>query len=91
MPKPLILSLASFGFVLAVLGYQVRSAERPTEVAEPFTKPPEVRPIEQQQPPPSPLRRPKIVVKKSQRQLFLFSDDRLVRTYRYLMNQSHMR
>jgi murein L,D-transpeptidase YafK len=44
--------------------------------------PPEVGPIEQRQPLRLPLNQPRIVVKKGQRQLLLFSSERLVRTYR---------
>jgi murein L,D-transpeptidase YafK len=81
MPKPLILTLA-FSFALAVLGCQVRSAERATKAADPSTKPPEVSPIAQRQPLQLPLSQPKIVVKKGQRQLLLFSSEKLVRSYR---------
>jgi murein L,D-transpeptidase YafK len=82
MPKLFSLTFAFFGLILAVLGCQVRSAERVTKAADPLTQPPEVRPLEQQQPLQLPLSQPKIVVKKSQRQLLLFSGDKLVRTYR---------
>jgi murein L,D-transpeptidase YafK len=82
MPKPLRLTFALFGLILAVLGCQVRSAERVTRAADTFTKPPEVRAIEQRQSLQLPLSQPKIVVKKGQRKLLLFSEDKLVRTYR---------
>jgi murein L,D-transpeptidase YafK len=82
MSKPLGLTLAFCGLILAVPGCQVGSAERVTKTADPLTKPPEVRPIEQRQPLQLPLSQPKIIVKKSQRQLLLFSGDKLVRTYR---------
>ena len=90
MPKPLRLTFAFFSLILAVLGCQVRSAERVTNAADPFTKPPEVRPIEQRQPLQLPLSQPKIVVKKNQRQLLLFSGDKLVRTYRVGLGLSPM-
>lgn len=82
MPKPLRLAFAFFSLILTVAGCQVRSAERVTKPADPFTKPPEVRPIAQRQPLQLPLSQPRIVVKKSQRQLLLFSGEKLVRTYR---------
>ena len=82
MPKPLRLTFTFFSLILALLSCQVRSAERVTKAADTSTKPPEVSPPEQRQPLPSPLSQPKIVVKKGQRQLFLFSGDKLVRTYR---------
>ena len=82
MPKPLILTFAFFSLILALLGCQVRSAERVTRGADPSTKPPEVSPLEQRRPLQLPLSQPKIVVKKGQRQLLLFSGEKLVRTYR---------
>lgn len=82
MPKPLRLTFAFFSLILAVLGCEVRSAELVTKSADPFTKPPEVRPIAQRQPLQLPLSQPKLVVKKGERQLLLFSGDKLVRTYR---------
>jgi hypothetical protein len=75
MPKPLRLILAFCGLILAVGIFQVRSAE-------PFTRTLGVRPIAQRRPLQLPLNQPKVVVKKSQRQLLLFSGEKLVRTYR---------
>ncbi len=75
MPKPLRLTFAFCGLILAVAIFQVRSAE-------PFTKTPGVKLIAQRQPLQLPLNQPKIVVKKGQRQLLLFSGEKLVRTYR---------
>ena len=82
MPTPLRLTFVFFGLTLAVIGCQVRSAERVKKAGDPFTKPPEASPIEKRQPLHLPLSQPKIVVRKSQRQLFLFSGNKLVRTYR---------
>jgi murein L,D-transpeptidase YafK len=82
MSKPFKLSLAFLALILAVLGHQVRSAERVATAVDPLAKPSAVRPLEQRQPLRLPLSQPKIVVKKSQRQLLLFSGGKLVRTYR---------
>jgi murein L,D-transpeptidase YafK len=82
MPKPFRLTFAFFGLTLAVLVCQLRSAERVTKAADPSTKPAEVSPHAQRQPLQLPLSLPKIVVKKGQRQLLLFSGEKLVRTYR---------
>ena len=49
---------------------------------DPSTKPPGVSPLAQRQPLQLPLSQPKIVVKKGQRQLLLFSGEKLLRTYR---------
>lgn len=75
------LTLAFFGLILALLGFQVRSAERVPKAADSPAKPPEVSPLAQRQPLQLPLSQPKIVVKKRGRQLLLFSGERLVRTY----------
>jgi murein L,D-transpeptidase YafK len=82
MPKPLRLPFAFFALILTVPACQVRSAGRVKRSADPLTKAPEVRPIAQRQPLQLPLSQPKIVVKKGQRQLLLFSGEKLVRTYR---------
>ena len=82
MPKHHLLVLTLFSLVLVVVGCNVRSAERTTKVAGPAEQSSTNEPIEQRQPLPSPLRAPKILVRKSQRQLLLFSDNKLVRTYR---------
>ena len=81
MPKPLISTFAFFSLILALLACQVRSAEL-TKAADPSTNPPEVSLLKQRQPLQLPLSQPKIVVKKGQRQLLLFSGEKLVRTYR---------
>lgn len=80
MPK-LRLTLAFFGLILALLGCQVRSAERVPKAADSSRKPVEVSPLAQRQPLQLPLSQPRIVVKKGQRQLLLFSGEKLVRTY----------
>ena len=82
MSKPFRLTFAFFGLTLAVLGCQLRSPERVTKAADPSTKLPEASPLAQRPPLQLPLAQPKIVVKKSQRQLLLFSGDKLVRAYR---------
>jgi murein L,D-transpeptidase YafK len=82
MPRPFKLTFAFLALVMAVFGYQARSAERIAKVVDSPTKLPETRPIEQRQPLQLPLSQPKIVVRKSQRQLLLFSGGKLVRTYR---------
>jgi len=75
------LTLTFFSLILALLGCQVRSAERVPKAAESPAKPPEVSPVAQRQPLQLPLSQPKIVVKKGQRHLLLFSGEKLVRTY----------
>src|SRR5437762_890137 len=89
MRKPLLLTVAFIGLVLFTLGCQVRSAELTAAGTERDTRAPEnrVRPTENGQPLNLPLREPKIVVKKNQRQLLLFSGDKLVRTYRIGLGQ----
>jgi murein L,D-transpeptidase YafK len=78
------LLLVFFSFVLIALGSAVRSADRTAGSSEPALRATDnhVRPAEQRQPLEMPLVRPRIVVKKGQRQLILFSEDKLVRTYR---------
>jgi murein L,D-transpeptidase YafK len=78
MTKALLLIIALFSLILLASSCQVRSAERIAKATEPSAN----QPIEQRQPLQLPVRQPKIVVKKSQRQLLLFSADKLVRTYR---------
>ena len=81
MPKPLILILTLFSLVLIATSCQVKSAARTTRTAEPSVNSAANQPVEQRQGLQLPLRQPKIVVKKGQRQLLLFSADKLVRTY----------
>ena len=81
MPKPLILILTLFSVVLIATSCQVKSAGRTSRSAEPSVNLSANETIEQQQKLQLPLRQPKIVVKKAQRQLLLFSADKLVRTY----------
>ena len=84
MTKRLLLSVAFISLVLFVLGCEIRSAGLTRAGAESNSSAPENRVpgTEDSQPLKSPLREPKIVVKKSQRQLLLFSGNRLIRTYR---------
>src|SRR5882762_6061865 len=82
MTKALLLIFTLFGLVLIASSCQVKSAERTTKRAEPSGNSSANQPIEQRQTLQLPLRQPKIVVKKGQRQLLLFSADKLVRTYR---------
>ena len=82
MPAHFRITFAFFGLTLAALGYLVMPAERVAGAADSSAKPPEVSPFEQRQPLQLPLSRPKIVVKKGERQLLLFSGEKLVRTYR---------
>jgi murein L,D-transpeptidase YafK len=81
MPQAFRLTLAYFSLILALLGCQVRSAERVPKAADSAAKPLEVGPRAQRQPLQLPLSQPKIVVKKGERQLLLFSGEKLVRTY----------
>jgi murein L,D-transpeptidase YafK len=78
--QPRLLTLILFGLVL--IASQVSSAERTAKIANPSANSTPSQPIAQRQPLQLPLRQPKIVIKKSQRQLLLFSADKLVRTYR---------
>jgi murein L,D-transpeptidase YafK len=78
MNKPRLLILILFGLVL--VASQVGSAERTAKLADPSANSIPSQPTAQLLQ--LPLRQPKIVVKKSQRQLLLFSGDKLVRTYR---------
>jgi murein L,D-transpeptidase YafK len=82
MNKPRLLFLILFSLVLIATSCQVKSAERTTKVADTSANSTPSQPIEQRQTLQLPLRQPKIVVKKGQRQLLLFSADKLVRTYR---------
>jgi murein L,D-transpeptidase YafK len=84
MSKTLRLVLAFFSFILLIAGCQVHSAERTPEASEAAKISPanRVRAAEARPPLKLPLRDPKIVVKKAQRQLLLFSAGKLVRTYR---------
>jgi murein L,D-transpeptidase YafK len=89
MSKTLRLVLTFFSFVLLISSCQVQSAERTPEASEAPKISPEnrVRAAERQ-PLKLPLRDPKIVVKKAQRQLLLFSAGKLVRTYRIALGLS---
>lgn len=82
MNKPRLLILILFGLVLVTTSCQVRSAERIAKVADTSANSIPSQPTAQPQPLQLPLRQPKIVVKKSQRQLLLFSAGKLVRTHR---------
>jgi len=84
MLKAVQLTLSLFTFLLLVASCQVKSAQSVTIASktDPTASPSEARSTEGREPLKLPLRAPKIVVKKAQRQLQLFSDDRLVRTYR---------
>jgi len=71
--------LTAIGFAILVFSQSYLASEK---VPEPVEQSSTNEPIEQRQPLPSPLRAPKILVRKTQRQLLLFSDNKLVRTYR---------
>jgi len=82
MNKPSLLILILFSLVLIATSCQVSSAERTAKVADTSANSISRQPTAQPQALQLPLRQPKIVVKKGQRQLLLFSADKLVRTYR---------
>jgi murein L,D-transpeptidase YafK len=88
MTKALLLIIALFSLSLAATSCQVRSAERKTKATGPSSNSSANQPNEQIQPLQLPLRQPRIVVKKAQRQLLLFSADKLVRTYRIGLGSS---
>src|SRR2546422_3625427 len=88
MAKALLLIIALFSLSLAATSCQVRSAERKTKATGPSSNSSANQPNEQIQPLQLPLRQPRIVVKKAQRQLLLFSADKLVRTYRIGLGSS---
>lgn len=77
-----LLILILFSLVLIATGCLVKSAELTPKVANTAANSTPAQPIEQRQTLQLPLHQPKIVVKKGQRQLLLFSADKLVRTYR---------
>jgi len=81
MIKPLILILSLISLVLIATGCQVKSSARSAEVANRPANSAAHEPVEQRPKLQLPLRQPKIVVKKGQRQLLLFSEGKLVRTY----------
>jgi murein L,D-transpeptidase YafK len=82
--KLLLLSLSSFSLFLFAVGCRTTAADgsaRPAAPAKEVVKDQNL--ITAERPPLSlPLAQPRIEVKKSQRQLLLFSGDKLVRTYR---------
>ena len=82
MRKPVQSTLLFFVFLLLIASCQVQSADRRTVSNKRSEKETANQPSEQRPPLSSPLRQPRSVVKKSQRQLLLYSSDKLVRTYR---------
>src|SRR5437870_1549204 len=84
MLKPVQSTLSLLSFLLLVASCQVKSAQSVsvTSKTDPTTLRSEARSAEGREPLKLPLTSPRIVVKKSQRQLLLYSNDRLVRTYR---------
>ena len=88
MTKALLLIIALFSLSLAATSCQIGSAERKAKTTGPTANSSANQPIEQAQPLQLPLRQPKIVVKKAQRQLLLYSADKLVRTYRIGLGSS---
>jgi len=88
MTKALLLIIALFSLSLAATSCQVGSAGRKANTTGPTANSSANQPIEQAQPLQLPLRQPRIVVKKAQRQLLLFSADKLVRTYRIGLGSS---
>jgi murein L,D-transpeptidase YafK len=82
MNKSRLRILVFCSLALIATSYRIISAGRTTKVADPSANSIAKQPTAQRQTLQLPLREPKIVVKKSQRQLLLFSADKLVRTYR---------
>jgi len=79
--RPLLLIGFLLGLSLLSLSCRVQSAERPIALSKPSERTATLQPAEQRRPLALPLRQPRIVVKKSQRRLLLYSSDKLVRTY----------
>lgn len=88
MTKALLLTIALFSLSLAATSCQVGSAGRKANTTGPTANSSANQPIEQAQPLQLPLRQPRIVVKKAQRRLLLYSADKLVRTYRIGLGSS---
>jgi len=88
MTKALLLIIALFSLSLAATACQVGTAERKAKTTGPTANSSANQPIEQAQPLRLPLRQPRIVVKKAQRRLLLYSADKLVRTYRIGLGSS---
>jgi murein L,D-transpeptidase YafK len=82
MIKPSLLVVTLFSLVLMTIACLVGSAERKARVADTLANAPANQPGEQRATLHLPLLKPKIVVKKSQRRLLLYSEDKLVRKYR---------
>jgi murein L,D-transpeptidase YafK len=82
MIKPSLLVVTLFSLILMTIACLVGSAERKAKVADTSANAPANQPGEQRATLHLPLLKPKIVVKKSQRRLLLFSEDKLVRKYR---------
>ena len=81
MIKPCLFILTLLSVVLMTMGCQAGSAERKAKAADVSAKAPANQPGERRGTLQLPLANPKIVVKKSQRQLLLFAGDKLLRTY----------
>ena len=81
-PKLLLSILALIGLALIAIGCQVHSAPRTASTSKPSVSETANQPLRQRPPLSLPLRQPKILVRKGQRRLLLFSDGKLVRTYR---------
>ena len=82
MPKLLFSVLSLACLILVAIGCQVRPAPVKATAKESVPERVAGAPTQRPQPLSLPLRNPKILVKKSQRQLLLYSDGKLVRTYR---------
>lgn len=83
MPKRVVLTLTVLALSLFALGCRTTSANRPARVPDPTKEADtQTQPNKERTPLRLPLRDPKILVKKSRRQLLLFSEGKLVRTYR---------
>ncbi|HEV2904436.1 MAG TPA: L,D-transpeptidase family protein, partial [Pyrinomonadaceae bacterium] len=81
--RPSLLSILTLiSSALLVLGCQVRSAERTAITSTHSETETANQPIEQRTRLSLPLRQPRILVKKGERRLLLFSDGQLIRTYR---------
>jgi murein L,D-transpeptidase YafK len=81
--RPSLLSILTLiSSALLVLGCPVRSAERTAITSTHSETETANQPIEQRTRLSLPLRQPRILVKKGERRLLLFSDGQLIRTYR---------
>jgi len=90
MSKLRLINLISLGLLLIVISCGATSADRPVSGSGPVSESPKNQAGSNEERPPLklPLRDPKILIRKGQRQLLLFSDDKLVRRYRIGLGSS---